>query len=176
MGRNDVRDSPARRWMHPRARTQTGAAALEFALVLPVLMSIVFGIIQFGFVMTQSAALDEGARGGARYGVVNLITPHTCSGLVANVRAGASTIGMQGANVAVTVARGTTPALATTVCSSAAGSATVTNSSVAPCTTTPQVDNNSLYVTTAYTSMSIVPIGVASFSLNGAGNFRCEYK
>lgn len=151
------------------ARDQRGASAVEFALVFPVLMLIIFGIIQFGFVMAQSAALSNGARAGARYGVVNVVSVPTCGALVAKVREGATTIGMTGADVAVTVRRGTSESTATVVCGGG-------SSSAAPCATVPTVENNALYVTTAYTSPAIVPLGLGDFDLAGAGTFRCEYK
>ncbi len=159
-----------------RQRDQQGASALEFALVFPVLMLVILGILQFGFVMAQSAALSNGARTGARYGVVNVLAAPTCGALVAKVREGATTIGMTGANVAVTVMRGTSASGASVVCSSAANSSGVSNASAAPCATVPAVENNALYVTTAYTSPAIVPLGLGDFSLDGAGTFRCEYK
>lgn len=50
-------------------RTDRGAAAVEFALVLPILAALVFGIINFGYVLTirqaASQAADEGARAAA---------------------------------------------------------------------------------------------------------------
>lgn len=148
-------------------RDQRGASAVEFALVFPLLMLIIFGIIQFGFVMAQSAALSNGARAGARYGVVNVLSTPTCADLVSKVRDGATTIGMTGANVVVTVKRGTSEASAAVVCSGA-------GSSTAPCTTVPPVEKSALYVTATYTSPSIG--GLGDFDLRGAGTFRCEYK
>jgi Flp pilus assembly protein TadG len=52
-----------------RSRTERGAAAVEFALVLIPLIYIVFGIIDYGFMLSfrqqVSQAADEGARAGA---------------------------------------------------------------------------------------------------------------
>lgn len=49
---------------------ERGANLLEFALVVPVLMLIVFGIIEFGVAYNNSLALRAGAQEGARAGVV----------------------------------------------------------------------------------------------------------
>src|SRR4051794_32819466 len=43
-----------------------GAAAVELALVLPVLMLPVIGIIQFGLAFNRQISLSGGAREGAR--------------------------------------------------------------------------------------------------------------
>ena len=49
-----------------RRRTESGAAAVEFALVLPLLVVLVLGIISYGvmlsFRQTLSQATTEGAR------------------------------------------------------------------------------------------------------------------
>lgn len=150
--------------------------AVEFALVLPVLMLILFGVIQWGFVMAQSAALSGGARSGARYGVVNIISAHTCQDVVNQVRNNASTIGMAGAQIGVTV-KMVTGATEATVCTSSAGSSSVTPSAGAasmPCKTA--ADTSKLAVVASFTSPSLLPIGTGSFDLQGQGTYRCEYK
>ena len=43
-----------------------GAAAVEFAVLIPLLMVIVFGIIEFGFIWLQSHYIANAAREGAR--------------------------------------------------------------------------------------------------------------
>jgi len=49
---------------------QKGAAAVEFALLLPVLVLITFGIIEFGLLMYNQQILTNASREGARAGVV----------------------------------------------------------------------------------------------------------
>src|SRR4051794_35629646 len=44
-----------------------GAAAVELALVLPVLMLLVMGIVQFGLAFNRQISLSGGAREGARW-------------------------------------------------------------------------------------------------------------
>ncbi len=51
--------------LHRDARDD-GAAAVEFALVLPLLLLIIFGIIDFGRAYMAQIALTQAAREGAR--------------------------------------------------------------------------------------------------------------
>ncbi|MGO4856116.1 TadE/TadG family type IV pilus assembly protein [Arthrobacter sp. 2MCAF14] len=48
---------------------QRGAAAVEFALVLPLLLSMLLGVIDFGTALGQSISLQGAARESARQGV-----------------------------------------------------------------------------------------------------------
>jgi Flp pilus assembly protein TadG len=43
-----------------------GAAAVEFALVLPLLLILIFGIVDFGRMLNAKITLTEAAREGAR--------------------------------------------------------------------------------------------------------------
>jgi Flp pilus assembly protein TadG len=49
-----------------RLRDDRGAAAVEFALVLPVLLLLVFGIIDAGRMLNMQLALTQAAREGVR--------------------------------------------------------------------------------------------------------------
>jgi Flp pilus assembly protein TadG len=51
-----------------------GAAALEFALVVPVLAVLVFGMIDYGLFFTDSLGARDGARVAARQGSVEDFT------------------------------------------------------------------------------------------------------
>ncbi|MDA8439617.1 MAG: pilus assembly protein [Propionibacterium sp.] len=46
--------------------TDRGAAAVEFALVLPILIALLLGIIEFGYAMFIQATIAGAAREGAR--------------------------------------------------------------------------------------------------------------
>jgi Flp pilus assembly protein TadG len=48
---------------------EKGAAVVEFAVVLPLLLLIVFGIVEFSFLLYNQAMLTNAAREGARYGI-----------------------------------------------------------------------------------------------------------
>ena len=55
-----------------------GAAAVEFALVVPLLLILVFGIIDYGLYFSDSLTVRQGTREGARQGVVNACATMTC--------------------------------------------------------------------------------------------------
>jgi len=50
----------------PRRGDDRGAAALEFALVLPVLLLVLFGLIDFGRLLNAQLVVSDAAREGAR--------------------------------------------------------------------------------------------------------------
>lgn len=49
-----------------RSRRERGAAAVELALVAPVLLTFVFGIVEFGLAFSAQASVSAAARQGAR--------------------------------------------------------------------------------------------------------------
>ncbi len=51
-----------------RGAPKTGQTLVEFALVVPLLLTIVFGIIEFGVLFSVYVGLTNGAREGARAG------------------------------------------------------------------------------------------------------------
>lgn len=53
-----------------RLRAERGAAAVEFALVLPLLLLVVFGIVELSVALYDKAMLTNASREGARAGVV----------------------------------------------------------------------------------------------------------
>lgn len=57
--------------MQRKSARDDGAAAVEFALIMPVLFGLVFAIIQFGWLFQSWTAMEGGARAGARYMAVH---------------------------------------------------------------------------------------------------------
>ena len=57
--------------MLKRSRKEDGQAMVEFALVLPVFLLILCGIIDFGWLFYNQLSLNNACREGARYAVVN---------------------------------------------------------------------------------------------------------
>jgi len=57
-----------------RGSREHGAAAVEMALVLPVLLVIVFGIIDFGFLFNAQISLTQATREGVRVGAIGEAT------------------------------------------------------------------------------------------------------
>ena len=59
----------------PSRRTDTGAAAVEFALILIILLSVIFAIINFGITFASQIGLNSAARDASRAGVVKALDP-----------------------------------------------------------------------------------------------------
>lgn len=58
----------------PATKGRRGAAAVEFALVAPVFILFVFGLIEFGRMMMVQQILTNGAREAARRGALSTST------------------------------------------------------------------------------------------------------
>ena len=54
-----------------RPRREDGAAAVEFALVVPLLLVLLFGIISYGYMLSFRQALSQSAAEGARAAAVS---------------------------------------------------------------------------------------------------------
>jgi Flp pilus assembly protein TadG len=54
---------------------QKGAAAVEFAIILPLLVMIVFGIIDVGLLLYNKQVITNASREGARAGIARSIIP-----------------------------------------------------------------------------------------------------
>jgi hypothetical protein len=52
----------------PPNRSEEGAAAVEFALILPILLALLFGVFEFGRLVTWQTTVKSAAREAARYG------------------------------------------------------------------------------------------------------------
>lgn len=52
-------------------RSEKGQALVEFALVLPLLLTLLCGIIDFGWLYYNQITLNNAAREGARYAVIH---------------------------------------------------------------------------------------------------------
>lgn len=71
------------RFLRLRGRSQhRGQGVVEFALVLPFLMLLILGAIEFGFMFNSNISLEYASREGARVGsaLVNGGGPLTCPG------------------------------------------------------------------------------------------------
>jgi Flp pilus assembly protein TadG len=60
-------DGPARRRRFGH-RDERGAAMVEFALILPLVLMLTFGAIDFGFAFSDAAGIKSATRSGARIG------------------------------------------------------------------------------------------------------------
>lgn len=79
----------ARARTRTRRRSDTGAAALEFALVLPLLVMLLLGIVTGGLTYSHGISLNDGVRASARFGATGDATNPTTwtSDVIAQERA-----------------------------------------------------------------------------------------
>ena len=74
----------------------------EFALVLPLLALLLFGVIQFGIVFNHYVTVTDAVRAGARQGAVGRHTANPSAAVVDRVRDSASGLDQSKLNVSVT--------------------------------------------------------------------------
>lgn len=155
----------------PRRRSDDGASAVEFALVLPILLLLAFGIISYGTLFAQQLALNNGVRQGARLAVVegSAASQKTCAGVGVAVRDSTGpAIAMDTADITVNVARS-----ADDPCGPA-GTTVCTNSINA--TTNVQ---QSIIVEATYPAELIIPLPVPGlqdqFTLTSKAVYKCEF-
>lgn len=56
-------------------RSDSGAAAIEFAIVAPLLFVLLFGIIEFGAILYNQSVITNASREGARYAATFYTNP-----------------------------------------------------------------------------------------------------
>lgn len=57
-------------WTHSNAGSDDGASAVEFAIVLPLLAMLLFGIIQYGYTFFEYIQVAQSAREAVRWGAL----------------------------------------------------------------------------------------------------------
>lgn len=67
-------------------REQQGAAALEFALVAPLFLILMFGVLDFGLAMYAKGLITHASQEGARYGMTYQLSPLTASDIQGHVQ------------------------------------------------------------------------------------------
>ncbi|HEU4686636.1 MAG TPA: TadE/TadG family type IV pilus assembly protein [Nitrospira sp.] len=95
-----------------RALDQRGAAALEFAILLPLFIMFVWGAIEFGLAYYTQEVLTNATREGARAGIVQAIPKPTIAQIQGVVSSYVQAAGLPtgGLTTAVTGAGGAFPA------------------------------------------------------------------
>lgn len=164
-----------RAWAVPGAgqRGDRGAAAVEFALIAPLLFMLVFGMISFGILLSQQLALTNSARQGARLAVVG---DHTCDDILREVKNSGGTLLMdpvqRPGHLHVEVRRDEQVMCPDT---SAATGYDAAIGATSPCRGS--VADARLTVTARWDSTLMIPLVVAdpSFPVEARGVFRCEF-
>ena len=98
-----------------RKLNERGVAAAEFALLLPVLLMILLGTIEFGMIMYSRELITNASREGARAGIIQ-VSPKPTAGAIQTIATTYLTgTGINPAAVTVTVtgAGGVNPATLT---------------------------------------------------------------
>jgi Flp pilus assembly protein TadG len=98
-----------------RQQNERGAAAVEFALLLPVLLTILYGIIEFGMIMYGREVVTNASREGARAGIIQ-VSPKPTSGQITTIATNYLTgtgINPSQVTIAVTGAGGASPTMLT---------------------------------------------------------------
>jgi Flp pilus assembly protein TadG len=132
----------------PLRRNERGAAAVEMAIVLPVLILLVFGIIEWSIYFNRLQGLQAAAREGAR---VAALPQSTQSDVTAKVQSALDGVLPSGASPAITVSP----------------------SSSNPCDLQPAGTSVTVTVT-ASTDLSIPLWGSQTVTQTGKGVFKCE--
>jgi Flp pilus assembly protein TadG len=74
----------------PNIRDEQGQTMAEFAFVLPILVTLLFGIIQFGILFNNYVTLTDAARAGARTAAVSRGDADPAATCAGKVRSAAS--------------------------------------------------------------------------------------
>lgn len=96
-------------------RSESGQSIVEFAFVLPLLLGIVLGIIQFGITFNNYLTITDAARVGARKAAVSRLLGDNGASARDAVIAAASNINLTPAQVDVQATDWTTPGSDVTV-------------------------------------------------------------
>jgi Flp pilus assembly protein TadG len=96
-----------------RIRDERGQTMAEFAIVLPILIVLLFGIVQFGILFNNYVTLTDAARAGARAAAVSRQNGNPSGTATAAVRSSANDLDQ--AKLGVTVSSAWTPGSQVTV-------------------------------------------------------------
>lgn len=86
---------------HRISRREQGQTLTEFALVLPLLALLLFGVIQFGIVFHQYVTLTDAVRAGGRQGAVARDLPNPSASVEDRVRS--SSVNLDQSKLSVSV-------------------------------------------------------------------------
>ena len=132
-----------------RRRSERGSAAVEFAILLPVLILILFGIIEFSIAYNHEQGLHAAAREGARVAALPQTTQATVIDRVRSALQGVmNTTDIQNATI------------------------TVTPSGNQPCNGAPA--GTHVVVTVSAPDDLAIPLYTKTLTLTGRGEFLCE--
>lgn len=97
VGGSETRMSASRDLKRNMIRRDDGAAAVEFAIVSLVLVLLLAGIVQFGYVFNQWQQIEHAAREGARWASLRNDAGAVCSTVIA----AAPAVGLTAADITI---------------------------------------------------------------------------
>jgi Flp pilus assembly protein TadG len=160
------------------AANEDGAAAVEFALVLVPFLLLVFGLINWGVILSQQVAMNSAVRDATRLGVVlGQVggSGSTCQQVIDAARNSVSALNFSPTNMAVAVQLGDGSAW-TSVCQAAAGQSQASSGGTSLACGGSTATNNQLQVSATYVSKMLAPIiPPKTMTLTASGQFECEY-
>jgi Flp pilus assembly protein TadG len=161
-----------------QASGEAGAAAVEFALVVPLVLLLVFGIINYGVVFSQQLSMNNAVREGARRAVVaDPTAPRTCNAIIASVHNQLAGLALDRAEVEVLVS--TDGFTSSQPCSTTWSATTFPDKGAnLPCRGSYNGGNTgSLVVQARYQSRYLVafPPFPTTTTLTSKAVYRCEY-
>ncbi|WP_306900202.1 TadE/TadG family type IV pilus assembly protein [Arthrobacter sp. B1I2] len=141
----------SQRRLPSRKTRETGAVAVEFALILPIFLVLVLGIAEMGRAFNIQVSLSEAARESARYAAIhNAESSYSNSSAQAAGVAAAPSVGLSASNVGISFTTGAT------------------------CTPTGNVVATVTYSTPWMTGFpALIPGMPATLSIQGKGVMRC---
>ena len=83
---------------------EEGQTVVEFAIVVPVLLLVVFAVVQLGIVFNNNVTLTDAVRSGARVATVSRLAADPASATVSQVQRAA--VNLDSSKLAVTVSSG----------------------------------------------------------------------
>jgi len=98
-----------------RLRREEGLCVVEFAFVLPILLALILGIVQFGIAFNNYLTLNDATRVGARKAAVSRFLGDNGAAARAAVISAASNLNLTPAQVTVQATSWTTPGADVTV-------------------------------------------------------------
>ena len=138
-----------------RATGEHGSVSLELALVAPILLTLVIGVVQFGVALNGQLQMSGAAREAARYMVANQGVSGVTAGATAAARAASPTLDW-----------GNTTKIAFTAF--LAG----TNTGTGVCGTYPNGGDLQVTITQVY-SLQTPFLTLGSATVKGIGDFQC---
>ena len=94
-----------------RPNKEEGASLVEFAILAPLFVVLLFGLVEFGLAMYSKGMITNASREGARFGVVYATPRKTDGEITSKVQEYLATAGFQDdVNINVTGAQGTSGA------------------------------------------------------------------